>query len=173
MKKLFLTLCAVMTMALTAGAAEENQELPLHAEISLGSATPSHQVQPFNAVIDVNYHIIPCLSIRAVAQADYFLPKNGATKDYNKDFNLGGGIGYTFPRDAKDLFVYEARAFVTTSLNSCTYKNTSYNIGLYIYGNSSRHRIVPLLGIGYNFKDYKAEGLSSYNGAYLTLGLRF
>jgi hypothetical protein len=177
MKKVILLAMLIVASVFTvkAGGLEAVKEVLMHVEISLGTATRSHQVQPFDAVIDLNYHFTDRFSIRAVGTADYFLPKNDVTNKYNYTFNLGGGIGYAFlPIEPSDYFVYEARAFVTTSLNNSLYKNTSYNIGLYLYGNSTvKHRIVPLIGIGYSFKDYKSASLSSYSGAYLTLGLRF
>jgi hypothetical protein len=171
---LTLMFAGALTFSANAQDGKIVKKIPLHLELGLNGGTRSHEVQPFSAIFDLNYHIIPRLSIRAVSSGDYFLPKESVTKDYNYTINLGGGVGYTIvPAGSTMPMALEARAFVTTSLNSSYFKHTSYNIGFYLYGNSTTNWIVPLVGIGYNMKDYKAKHLSSYNGAYITLGIRF
>ena len=102
------------------------------------------------------------------------MPKNGATNDYNRATNLGGGLGYVFlPEKNDQLGDFELRAFVTTSVGSSDFKNTSYNVGVHWFGHTEKHRLVPTVGVGYTLRDFSAKGMKNINGAYLSLGLRF
>lgn len=128
----------------------------------------------FDASINLNYYITKRFSIYAIARADYFLPKSGTIVDYTKTIGLGGGLGYVLlPAEDSDWGVFQARAFVTSSVDNSNLKNTAYNVGIYYYGNSQCHKLVPVVGVGYACKDYHTKGVPTYNGAYLSIGLRF
>lgn len=151
----------------------ETKTLPLHVEASLMFSTPHNQMMPFGEIIDVNYSISR-FSIHALLTSEYFIPKEGLTKNYNKTLNLGGGIGFElFPREEHDRNVFEARASVSAGLESNDFKNTSYRIGLEWHRYTSKRCLVPTIGVGYSMKDFVKSGIPNYHGMYLSLGLRF
>ena len=80
----------------------------------------------------------------------------------------------TFSSEKNDkLGDFELRAFVTTSVGSSDFKNTSYNVGVHWFGHTEKHRLVPTVGVGYTLRDFSAKGMKNINGAYFSLGLRF
>ena len=163
--------CALLSVTVKAQDVDEHKEVPLHVGVSLGAGTSCKEVLPMEASIDLSYYY-KNLSIFAISQTGYFIPQNGLSCDYNRSTNLGGGIGYLFfPSDDTKLGNFGIRAFVTTSLKSSDYKNTSYNVGINWYGQSSNRALVPLVGVGYNFKDFSKR--PGYHGAYFSFGIRF
>lgn len=160
--------------AMYAQTSQEKPSLPLHAELSLGAGTPFKSMIPVDATIDVNYTFFKKLSLHFVSNASYFIPKEGMTSNYNKAFNIGGGIGYTFlPQKNDKLGDFEVRASVTTTVGSSDFKNTSYNIGVFWYSHSEKHKILPFIGISYSFKDFSNKFIPNYHGAYVTFGVRY
>lgn len=153
---------------------ENSTIIPLHVEASLGAVTPNKDIMPLDATFDLNYTFGNKFSLHAIASTSYFIPKEGSTSDYNHATNLGGGIGYIFlPQKSDNLGDFEIRATVTASVGSSVFKNTSYKIGVHWYGHSAKHRLVPTVGVGYNFKNFYNKDMSNTSGAYFTLGLRF
>ena len=177
-KNIILTLVIIATLmgnALRVSAQESNEKetLPLHVEASLMISTPHKDVMPFGPVLDINYSIRR-FSIHALFSGEYFLPKEGMTKKYNKTLNLGGGVGFElFPRDENNRNVFEVRASVAAGLGSDDFKNTSYRLGLEWHSRPKRRCLVPTVGVGYNVKDFSKSGVPTYHGMYLSLGLRF
>lgn len=152
----------------------QSKDIPLHFEASLLSGTPSKGLMPFGANIDLNYTFVKNLALHAVVETSYFIPKEGVTSKYNKANNLGGGLSYTlFPQINDNLGDFELRASVTTSVGSSDFKNTAFNVGVNWHSHTDYHKLVPVIGVGYAFKDFSAKGMSNYNGAYLTVGVRF
>lgn len=181
MKKILilLLLCTATTMAFAQKSESgENKidKIPLYLEYSLGIGTPSNKTTPFLMDINLDYQITKRLSVRGILEKDFMIPKDGGVKDYNSSLNLGGGLGYSlFPVKDDDKDVLEARASFTTSVDGKIYKNNSFDVGLYWYGrNKSRlHWFQPIVGVGYKFMDFREKGLKNYNGAFVTLGIRF
>ena len=167
---------AVLFATIGANAQSEasSKSIPLHVEASLGACTPSNKVLPLDVNVDLNYTFAKRFSLHATTTTSYFMPKNGATHDYNRATNLGGGLGYVFlPEKDDQLGDFELRAFVTTSVGSSDFKNTSYNVGVHWFGHTEKHRLVPTVGVGYTLRDFSAKGMKNINGAYFSLGLRF
>lgn len=146
---------------------------PLHLETSFEAGSQHKQLMSFGMKMDLNYNLGKVFSIHAIGQADYFVPKNGMTADYNKAINIGGGVGFKLFPKLKDFNTFELRADVTTTVNSTDLKNTTYSAGIYWYGERCKRGISPVIGIGYKFRDYRNEGFSNYSGYYVSLGLRF
>ena len=172
----FIVLIVTMLISIETLAQHDEKKtiIPLHLEASLGAVTPSKDIMPLDASFDLNYTFGNKFSLHAIASTSYFLPKKGSTSDYNRATNVGGGIGYIFlPQKNDNLGDFELRAYVTTSVGSSDFKNTSYNIGIHWCGHSERHSLVPTVGIGYSFKDFSQKNMPNTNGAYFTLGLRF
>lgn len=159
--------------AVTFAESEATKEIPLHLELSLSTETPNKGIMPFGTEIDLNYGIRR-FSIHAISAANFFHPKDGQCKNYNRAVNLGGGLGFElFSRDESNSNVFEIRASVTTTVGSAEYKNTAYKIGLEWYKASSKRKINPVVGVGYCLRDFSGNGKPSYSGAYLSFGLRF
>ena len=147
---------------------------PLHVEASFESGTSYHKMMPMGAVADLGYYINR-FSLHAVAQGDYFLPKEGNTYKYNNASNIGGGLGFVlFPENSDNLGIMELRALMTTSVSgSKSMENNSYKVGLYWYGSSKSRKAVPLVSLGYTIKNFHSNGVPTYRGAYVSLGVRF
>lgn len=175
MKKLIYVM-AIFMMAITAelSAQEEiKKDIPLHVELGMNINTPHKGFMPIGTIIDLSYSI-KRFSIHAVANADFFIPKEGMTDSYNKTVNLGGGVGFELlPREEGFNNNFEIRAQVTSSVASSVLKNTAYQLGLYWHPKTSRRKLVPLVGAGYSIKDFSRHELSTYHGAFVSLGLRF
>ena len=140
--------------------------LPVHLDLSLGMGTPCKDIRPFDASMSLSYDF-KRFSVFAIYQGDVLIPKSGLTNNYNLVNNLGGGLGYRLP----SLNCFEARGFVTRTIGHPTLRNTSYNLGLYWHCGSSNLFPSPVIGIGYNCKDFSAA--PTYHGAYISFGFRF
>lgn len=148
-------------------------DIPLHIEVGMNINTPHKMVIPIGTVIDLNY-AIKRFSIHAIANTDFFIPKEGLTYNYNKVINLGGGIGFELlPREEGFNNIFEIRAQVTSSVGSSDLKNIAYQIGLYWHPKTFGRKLTPLIGAGYNLKDFSRKELSTYHGMFLSFGLRF
>lgn len=172
--KATMALLAVACMSTPAAAQTSGRSsvLPLHVEASFGMGTQSKGVTPFGTVVDLNYGFAKNLSLHAVTEAYYFIPKNGSVSSYNDSFNLGGGLGWTFAPD-DHMGDMELRATVTAPVGGKAYKHAAYNVGVYWYGAPTSRRVVPMVSVGYTHKNFTAKGMPNYNGAYVTLGVRF
>ena len=158
---------------MTAQTSIEKSPIPLYLEATLDVSTTYKGSLPFEQTLDVNY-VIKRLSIHALCSSTFILPKDGATKDYNRTVNLGGGVGFEiFPRDINDRNIFEARATVTTSLGSNNFKNTSYRIGINWYTHGLTKRLSPIIGVGYDIKTFANSNTHTYHGMYLSFGVRF
>lgn len=147
--------------------------IPLHVEAGLEVSTPYKGNLPFGAVVDLNYQI-KRFSIHALIDGTYFLPKENVTKDYNKTFNLGGGIGFElFPAEGNDRNVFEVRASVTRSLGAAEYRNTAYKVGLQWVVKTHKRALTPSIGVGYSLRDFSNIDFHAYHGMYISLGIRF
>lgn len=95
---------AVLFATIGANAQSEasSKSIPLHVEASLGACTPSNKVLPLDVNVDLNYTFAKRFSLHATTTTSYFMPKNGATHDYNRATNLGGGLGYVFLPEKND-----------------------------------------------------------------------
>ncbi len=154
---------------------ETRKESPWHFEMGLSAGSPQKKIMPFGAVADVNYSLSSRFLLHAVAQGDYFHPKNGLTVDYNKTLNLGGGVGYVLnlSEDGSNSTL-EARAFVTSSVSGKdAVRNTAYNAGIYWYGKHSQRGIGTVLGLGLSVRDFHKDGVPTYVGGYLSFGINF
>ena len=147
--------------------------VPLHVEVSLAGSSPYKGILPFGTVLDVNYGI-KRFSIHALMEGTYFLPKENITKNYNKTANLGGGIGFEiFPQDISYKSVFEVRASVTRSLGSMDYRHTAYKVGINWLAKPQKRCLTPTIGVGYCLRSFSDKNIHTYNGMYLSLGLRF
>lgn len=172
--KVITLLSLMLALPLSVMAQQRKSEFPLHLEMSLGMGTKHKQIQPYEAAVDINYSLTPRLSIHAIGEFDNIVPKNGITDDYNNSFSLGGGIGYVIsPADKKDPSIFELRAAVTSVTSSGMTKHTTYRAGLYYYCPRRILNIQPLVGVGYMAKDFRADGMKTYHGAFLSIGVRF
>ena len=97
---------AVLFATIGANAQSEasSKSIPLHVEASLGACTPSNKVLPLDVNVDLNYTFAKRFSLHATTTTSYFMPKNGATHDYNSATNLGGGLGYVFLREGRQAW---------------------------------------------------------------------
>lgn len=171
---ILIAITSFCTIKANAQSTKDQIAKPLHIEVSLGAGTPYNNIMPIDVNVDLNYTFAKMFSLHAIAQTTYFLPKDGIASNYNRATNLGGGFGYVFlPQKNDQLGDFELCTFVTSSVGSSDFKNTSYNVGIHWYGHSEKHRLIPIVGAGYNFKNISSMDLSNYNGAYFFLGLRF
>lgn len=171
---ILIAITSFCTINAIAQSTNDQITMPLHIEVSLGAGTPNNIIMPIDVNVDLNYTFAKKFSLHAIAQTTYFLPKDGIASNYNRATNLGGGFGYVFlPQKNDQLGDFELCTFVTSSVGSPDFKNTSYNVGIHWYGHSEKHRLIPIVGADYNFKNISSKDLSNYNGAYFFLGLRF
>lgn len=167
-----LFLAAALPLSICAQETTYEKKVPLYLDISLGINSQGNHIKPFEGLLDLSYSVTKNFSVHAVSQNTYFMFKDGASHKYNLANNLGGGLGYRFATTGgSDNGNLEARAFVTTSINSGDFKNTAYNVGLYWYG-SSKSIFKPVVGIGYSAKDFSAAGMKTHHSIYVSLGLR-
>lgn len=168
-----LAMCFCVHSQMQAETKEANWTKPLHLELGLFGSTPYKSILPFGTVLDVNYGI-KRFSIHALMEGTYFLPKENITKNYNQTANLGGGVGFElFPRDVIDRNVFEVRASVTRSLGSADYRHTAYKIGLNWLANPQKRSLTPVIGVGYCLRSFSNKDFHTYNGLYVSLGIRF
>lgn len=170
MKKIGIMMLLCM---LAIGVQAQEERCPLHYEGSFSMGASSKDLSFMGANIDLGYSPVNRLSIHALAHSDFFIPKLGATKDYNNAVNLGGGIGYQLLNNKNwRMGTLELRGTLTTSLGSSTYKNTSYGVGLYFYKHSNVQRFQPVIGIGFNARNFHGN-VPNFYGPYVSLGIRF
>ena len=161
------------TIQMHAETKEATWATPLHIEVSMGGSSPHKEILPFGTALDVNYRI-KRFSIHTLLEGTYFLPKQNITKNYNQTANLGGGIGFEIlPEDINNRSVFEVRASVTRSLGSSDYRKTDCKIGIYWLANPYRRSMTPTVGFGYCLRNFSNQDLHTYNGMYVSIGVRF
>lgn len=165
MEKIFLLIFSVVAFGF-GSVCKAGNPLPIHADFTMGFGTPSHSVRPFDASIGLAYELNR-VSIHAMYEADFFMPKDGLTKGYNAPNNLGGGVGYYFLPSKR----FEARGLVTTTIGHGDYANTSYSLGVYWHCGEHNRLPTPIIGLGYNYRHFSTK--PDYNGAFLSFGFRF
>lgn len=171
MKKLVL-LTAVLCMTVV-GAKAQTESVPLHFDASFTMGTPSKDVSPMGAMFDLNFTPINRLSIHALAHTDFFIPKNGGTKDYNNAFNIGGGLGYQLLSGDKSRFgTMELRGSASVSVGNSSWNNSTYSLGLYFYKHPTAQRFQPIIGIGFAMRNFHGSQPTHY-GPFVSLGFRF
>ncbi|OYP45017.1 MULTISPECIES: hypothetical protein [unclassified Prevotella] len=172
MKKIGIMMLLCM---LAIGVKAQEERCPLHFEGSFYMGVSSKDLTFMGENIDFGYSPINRLSIHALAHSEFFIPKIGAIIDSNIAVNLGGGIGYQLLNNKNwRMGTLELRGTLTTSLgsSSSTYKNTSYGVGLYFYKHSNAQRFQPVIGIGFNVRNFHGN-VPNFYGPYVSLGIRF
>lgn len=165
MKKLIFALVALLATPVCINA--QNVLDKFHLEAGLGIGTAKDKTMPFEVNVDLNYSLTSRFSVHALAEASFFVPKDGATHDYNKAANLGGGVGYVlFPATGDSKDVFEVRATAAANVGSSDFKHTSYKLGLYWLNDKMK------VGIGYSLRDFSSKGFDTYHGAFATIGFR-
>lgn len=145
-------------------------------EIDFGVGLKQHGVTPLFAGINLGYHIIPRLHVYARYEGMIGLSNVGDNRAYDKTWNLGGGIGYTFyymKYKGETTTKWSVRAQVTNSIGSVDWKNTSYSIGVYSQCKSTKFARSPLFGIGFKHINSHTEGIRDYNSLFVCMGLGF
>lgn len=149
---------------------ENNHHFHLETNMVLG--TRNNQLLPFSCAISPVYQINQIVSVSLTAQGQYFLPKEGLTKDYNYNFGLGGGIGVKlFTLNYKEPSLIEARVSYLSSVSNKDFKNNKYDVGLYWRPQCQGHSLVPVVGVGYTITDFSS--FDTTKGLYCSFGLRF
>lgn len=147
----------------------------LHIDLSADVTSPSHETQPFVVSCGLNYTFAERVSVHFLAQGNFFVPKQGSTKDYNKAINLGGALGYRLCHFGKDDMMcgdLELRGTVTATVNDSPCKNTAYNVGFYWTGGHKFMLFKPIVGLGYSAKSFHGAGAPTLHGVFATIGLR-
>lgn len=153
---------------------ENSKVLPLYIEASLGAGTSYDGVRPFDASVAVRYNPLSRLSIGVVWGRDFYSCKNMVSDVEKFNYKLGGSLGYVlFENVLSEFGTLELRANVLSSVGSSYFKNVAYTIGLHWYESSGRHKLSPLVGVGYCARDFSDKALGTHHGAYVSFGLRF
>lgn len=169
-------LFALMCLATLSTKAQEKKSAttPFFVEATLGAGTPCKKLHPIDANFNVGFQITKRFSVQTTLGTGYIIPKDGGVKDYNKYMNLGGGIGYVIhPANSKDKDEFAIRASYTASITSKDYSNNAFSAGLYWYPRHNTRSIEPVVGVGYNFMNFRKKGTPNYNGAFFSFGIRF
>lgn len=164
--------CLGLTKSI-AQTSSEDKTFPVHFEIGLGCGTAKSGITPVDAHIDINYEFVKNLSVHLIGKGSMYVPKEGETYKYNRAANLGGGLSYTIPKKDWETDAFEIRADVTTTLGKCSYKNTSYDLGIYWYKKWQKRNITPIVGFGYSIRDFSDKSLPNHYGFFASIGIRF
>ena len=174
--KRMLYLAAMAVWASCCACAQEAEgikSIPLNLEAGFGAGTQKDGRMPFMANLDLSYDILRNVSIHAVSQVSYYMPKNGSTMKHNKETSLGGGVACVlFPSEKSIKGDFEARASVTATVGSSDFKNTAYSIGLYWHGDTRKWNLTPVIGVGYTLRDFSKKGMDNYQGMFVSIGVR-
>lgn len=164
---------AVMLCMAVVGAKAQTEDVSLHFDASFTMGMPAKDISPMGASFDLNFSPINRFSIHALAHTDFFIPKNGATKDYNNAFNIGGGLGYQLLNNDNCRFgTMELRGTASVSVGKSDWANSTCSLGLYFYKHSSAQRFQPIIGIGFSMRDFHGSQATHY-APYVSLGFRF
>lgn len=167
---LIALMCVTESLSAQTTDVDNNRHLFIETNVVLG--TRNNQLLPFSCAISPVYQINQIVSVSLTAQGQYFLPKEGLTKDYNYNFGLGGGIGVKlFTLNYKEPSLIEARVSYLSSVSNKDFKNNKYDVGLYWRPQCQGHSLVPVVGVGYTITDF--SNFDTTKGLYCSFGLRF
>lgn len=164
---------AVMLYMTAVGAKAQTENVPLHFDASFTMGMPAKDLSPMGASFNLNFSPINRLSIHALAHTDFFIPKNGATKDYNNATNIGGGLGYQLISNERGrLGALELRGTASVSVGKSDFANSTYSLGLYFYKHPTAQRFQPIVGVGFSMRNFHGNQSTCY-APFVSLGFRF
>lgn len=171
-KRIFLLITASLLSCVCLQAQAQDNH-PFHLELAMEAGVPQKRLFPMGVNIGLSYNLTERLSVQAIGRCESFIPKEAITDDYNKAFNLGGGLGYVLCPDERDGFgSIELRGAVTTTVGHTHFKNTTASIGFYFLTNHCS-LFNPIIGIGFNFRPSRSAVSPNLYFPYLSLGVRF
>lgn len=143
----------------------------LEVGVSVGMENKGYTPLTMNA--NLGYNFTPRFYGFVKAEGVLGLYDKGGVKTYTKSPSLGGGLGFrlTNPKTSSDNF--DVRASVTNSIGNVDWKHTAYNVNVIWYGNASKKKSRPYLGVGFKHVKSHTAGVPNYNGIYATVGICF
>lgn len=130
-----------------------------------------HDIMPINLDMQLSFEFAKNWSVLATIEGNRLLMKKEGNKNYADAISLGGGLGYVLYNGTSDRF--NLRFQVLTSINSSDLNHTIYDIGTMWFGRPSKHRISPLMGLGFRHQKSRLVDISDWNSFYATIGICF
>ncbi|MDD6552066.1 MAG: hypothetical protein PUF37_00555 [Prevotellaceae bacterium] len=124
-------------------------------------------------VFDAGYHINSRLVVFARVAGILHLYDKDDVKTYTRGCNLGGGLSLSLLDPVHSPTAVDFRLSVTNSVGNADWKNTTYGAELILSQNKPNHRIVPYLGLGYEYSNSHTSGIPDYRGMTGVFGIRF
>lgn len=178
MKRLLFVLMAIL-LVLPMSAQEQGTEARsgfldkylLEVGVSVGMENKGYT--PLMMNVNLGYNFTSRFYGFVKAEGVLGLYDKDGVKTYTKSPSLGGGLGFrlTNPKTSSDNF--DVRASVTNSIGNADWKHTAYNVNVIWYGNVSKRKTRPYLGIGFKHVNSHTAGIPNYNGIYATVGICF
>lgn len=146
-----------------------------YVEFEASSAFKQHHVTPLSASINVGINITSRFYGFVRLETPLGLYKKDDNKAYFNSTNLGGGLGYTlfYEHNTKDYICLDLRASVTNSIGNVDWKNTTYDIGLYVRTRTRKSDITPYAGIGFRYINSHTNDIRDIYSPYIAVGLNF
>jgi hypothetical protein len=174
MKKLMMML---LLYATTMGvSAQENEKKSsffdnTNFEIKTLYGLKQHSMQPLNLSMQLSYSFSDKLSLMVAIERNHTQIDLNDYKTYANSTLLGGGLAYVWMKDHS--YCYDARLQVLNSIGSPLLKQMTFDIGINLYGRCKKHRLSPIIGLGFRYQQSHTIGIRDWGGLYAIVGIRF
>lgn len=132
-----------------------------------------HGIDPLFLNFSLGYNFTPQLYGFVKSEYQLGLQKEDGVKTYRDGNGLGIGIGYQLDKTAAHGVTYDLKASFLNSIGHTDWKNTTYDIGITMHGNTIKKKVLPYIGVGFKYVNSHTHEVRNYCGLYASIGIRY
>lgn len=173
-KVLFLFILTFMVSPMVAQESKEGVALDkLLLEVGTNAGLKNKGYTPLTMSAHVGYHFFSRLYAFVKTEGMLNLYDKHGVKTYLRSQDLGGGLGIqlTNPKTCHDGIDF--RLSLTNSIGNADWKHTVYDANVIWYSHNRKKYGNLYLGVGIKHINSHTAGISNYNGAYVSVGIKF
>lgn len=178
--KSFTFLLIGVTLNLSANAQEQPSAVQAKCfldrcffDANVETGMKQHGIDPLFLNFSLGYNFTPRLYGFVKSEYQLGLQKENEVKTYRDGNGLGVGIGYQLDKPSAHGVTYDIQASFLNSLGHTDWKNTTYDIGITMHGNTIKKKVLPYIGVGFKYINSHTHGVKNYCGLYASIGMRY
>lgn len=178
--KRFTFLLIGVTLNLSANAQEQSSAVQAKSffdrcffDGNVETGMKQHDINPLFLNFSVGYYFTPQFYGSVKLENQLGLHKEDGTKTYRNGTGLGVGIGYQLDKPSEYGVTYDLQASFLNSIAHTDWKNTTYDIGITMHGNTVKKKVLPYIGVGFKYINSHTHEVRNYCGVYATIGMKY
>lgn len=141
-------------------------------DVNVETGMKQHNIDPLFLNFSIGYNFTPRLYSSVKLENQLGLYKEDETKTYRNGMSLGVSVGYQLDKPAAHGVAYDLQASFLNSVGHGNWKNTTYDIGITMHGNTTKKKVLPYIGVGFKYINSHTHEIRNYYGLYASIGMK-